>query len=255
MNNRYKFYIDEEEEYDDQIKFGLILSEPEEITYSMNDKLEYEEKELPNEYLIKYDFKNIYQKYNDCSSFSVCLQKEIEDQEKIILSRLFLYYNSRICHNSNITDDGSKLSSTYSSLMSYNICDDDLWKYDNDVNQKPNFCCYIDAGLRQRIKNYSKIMPVKNNMKFLLTKNKPIVIGIPIFNCFYRLCDQRSDQIYDIEDIKGNLISYHACLIIGYEYRNNIECWKIKNSHKKIPYFWIPINNNTTILEAWIINK
>jgi C1A family cysteine protease len=141
------------------------------------------------------------------------------------LSRLFLYYNTRVIEESIMDDAGVVyLGNTLESLKNQGVCTEELWPYDVEkFATKPSNECYKDA-LSRRIDSYEYIKDL-HGMKEILSSGKPVVIGMKVFLNFMR-ADARNFVISEPEENDYSL-GGHAVSVVGYTKDNH---FIIKNS-------------------------
>jgi hypothetical protein len=177
--------------------------------------------------------------HNDCTANAVQKQITISSLLKnklYVPSILYQYYNSRIINNEYgaLTDEGCQLEDVYSALMTFKICDSNLFDYTHSVYESPSAQCYIEALTAGNvIESFEKIRSEPTTIKYMLAKNKPIVCGIPIYENFFNLQPPHFIYSYNDSSRYGNnsprygLLGLHAILIYGY----NDHGFKVLNSH------------------------
>ena len=117
---------------------------------------------LPKKYSLRdkvkfiFDQKNI----NSCSANAVSQQLILSDKKqvmKFVPSRLYIYYNSRMTDNEDVskpvTDIGASLKSVYKSILNYNVISEDIYRYDTSkVNDVPSPEIYKEAMFKNMIR-------------------------------------------------------------------------------------------------------
>ena len=105
---------------------------------------------------------------------------KIKSPEKFVeLSRLFVYYNSRLIENTVDIDSGAYIRDGIKALRKYGACREDLWPYKpEEFATQPTQECYDDAATRS-IKNYRRLANV-NDMLDALNNNQPVVFGMSV---------------------------------------------------------------------------
>lgn len=172
--------------------------------------------------------------------------------EKFVeLSRLFVYYHSRLFLDEIEQDRGSFLRDGLKSIKHYGVCSEELWPYvaDNLAKQPPP-PCYLDAAKRT-ITSYN-ILFTNNEIREVLSTKQPVVLGMEIFNQIYKI-----DSKNPIISLPGNVaysLGYHAVTIMGYSDETN--SFLIKNSWGPDwgdkGYAWLPYNYVSTYgSERW----
>lgn len=174
------------------------------------------------------------------------------------LSRLFVYYNSRLQHRDTDKDSGTYIRLAFGTLTSLGTCSERSWPYDlNNLYVRPSWRAYQEA-YPNKIKSYYRIedatgVELVNNVKNALRSQHPVVFGMMV------------DQ--EFVDFRGTVVSMpksgrvlvggHCMVIVGYD--DNVNCWIVRNSwgtrwgssgYAYIPYeyldessasdFWVP---------------
>ena len=127
----------------------------------------YSFKELPSQ----FDLRDIYHikaynqgSTNSCSANAICNQINVILQElklKIIPSRSFLHFNSRLVDRENeksfkpISDDGATLLSSYKSIERFKISDDEYHPFNEmTINEFPSPQAYINGFSNDIVTSY-----------------------------------------------------------------------------------------------------
>lgn len=167
------------------------------------------------------------------------------------LSRLFLYYHSRLFSNELDADNGAYIRDGLKSVKNYGICSEDLWPYNiaKFANQ-PAPPCYLDA-VKRKITNYSTLYTVEE-IKNVLANNKPVIVGVEIFLDFLNV--SKENPIVKLPSTYTYSSGNHALLIMGYN--NETSSFLIKNSFGTSwgdnGYAWIPYTYITEYsFEKW----
>ncbi len=134
-------------------------------------------------------------KNNDCLEFcrSYLLLGAYEYLTKkanghnIVVSRLFIYYNSRVKANHNsdsITDSGCSMTDSIEALEEFGTCLESIWPYDiSRVNKRPNDQAYEQAESHTINKAYQINLDL-NEMKSCLAQGYPFAFGLRMFTSF-----------------------------------------------------------------------
>jgi C1A family cysteine protease len=169
------------------------------------------------------------------------------------LSRLFLYYNTRVLENTIAEDAGVfRMKNALISLKNQGICSEDLWPYDiSKFAEQPSQAAYQDA-LRRKIKSY-KLVPGVMEILENLNNNIPVVIGIEIFDRFLTI--NKSDPVVKLPSIREESLGGHAMCVLGYSLEK--AQFYVKNSFGTqwgdSGYCWIPFEYLTQYaFENWI---
>jgi len=158
------------------------------------------------------------------------------------LSRLFVYYNSRLMTRDQEKDEGTYIHIAFGTLSSLGTCSESKWPYDtNKVFIRPSWGSYREA-YANKINSYYRINSTgsdRNNLlKASLHAQHPIVFGMVV------------DQAY--QDYKGGIVQLpgstrvnpgrHCQVIVGYD--DNKQSWIVRNSWGSWwgegGYAWVP---------------
>lgn len=149
------------------------------------------------------------------------------------LSRLFLYYNSRMYISETNKDEGSYVHLVLEGLKKLGGCRETDWQYlEGQVYTQPNIISYKEAN-DNKIDNYYNISSTGqdrvNDIITAINANHPVIFGTSVAQSFINY-NGYSDNAFDIpaEPIVGG----HAITITGYrtnQYTGKKE-FLIKNS-------------------------
>lgn len=107
--------------------------------------------------------------------------------EKIDISRLFVYYNSRVrglSRGSWLTDSGSAITHGIQTMAEIGACLEEQWEYDRwRVNMKPSSECY-EAAREHMIVEALEVDLDLYELKTCLAQGFPIIISINVYNSF-----------------------------------------------------------------------
>lgn len=125
-------------------------------------------------------------------------------ERPIDVSRLFIYYNSRLKGlkgNEKIADKGSAIQHAIESLEESGVCLESLWPYDiKKVNTKPKQQCYTEAA-DYTITEALQVDVDVYEMKSCLAQGFPIIVSLNLFKSFDKARQKgvvplpRSDEI------------------------------------------------------------
>jgi C1A family cysteine protease len=157
------------------------------------------------------------------------------------LSRLFVYYNTRVEYGIVEEDEGMFLRDGLKSLAKFGVCTEELWPYDiNNFTQRPTDECYEDAKKRKILK-YQKLMSTYYITE-VLNRNKPVVFGMTIYDSFMNLNERISTVSFPSR--KESSLGGHAMCMIGYDLEKRL--FLAKNSFGpdwgNNGYCWIPFD-------------
>jgi C1A family cysteine protease len=178
-------------------------------------------------------------------------------QSLVDLSRLFVYYNSRLMHQAQDKDEGTYIHLAMGTLSAIGTCTELKWPYDiSKAFVKPTWGSYREAYVN-KIDSYYRISgsgDVRDEfIKRALQSNHVVVFGMTV------------DQAYI--DYEGGIVAMpksvrvnsggHCQVIVGYD--DTKRCWIVRNSwgtswgefgYAYVPYtyldaseandFWVP---------------
>ena len=131
------------------------------------------------------------------------------------LSRLFVYYNSRLLDNSVMEDAGAYIRDGMKAVKRFGICSEKLWPYDiTKFNVRPTDECYADA-LARTITAYQSLTTL-DEVRQAVNDNKPVVIGITVYDSFNNVSRYNPVMQTPSEDEKDSG-GGHAMTIVGYD--------------------------------------
>lgn len=131
------------------------------------------------------------------------------------LSRLFLYYNSRILEESVETDSGViEIKSTLDAAKEYGICTEEIWPYQaNTIYTTPSNEAYTDA-LQRRIPSYEFIANDDAMREVISLYSKPVLIGMYVFDDF--MLANKTKYIIPMPNDTEFALGGHAVIVVGY---------------------------------------
>jgi len=146
------------------------------------------------------------------SAYENMLRSSYNDMTE--LSRLFLYYHTRLLENSVSYDSGViYLRSAMKAGNKYGICREDFWDYTiSEFTFKPSEESYADA-LTRKIINYESVTNVTDIID-LLVKLKPVVIGFKVYPSFMGV--NIDNSTIPIPSVTESSLGGHAVSIVGY---------------------------------------
>lgn len=165
-----------------------------------------------------------------------------------ILSRQFLYYNTRKREGNESFDSGATIRTTMSMLNKLGACPEELWPYiESNMFQKPSKEAYA-AALDWQSVRYSRIWQHERLIKGCLAEGYPVAFGFSVRESFY---DVNSTGLYYP---KGRTLGGHAVLLVAYDddFNGTGQKWVgVQNSwgreFGKKGMFWMPTSNLTDL--------
>ena len=145
------------------------------------------------------------------------------------ISRLFVYYNTRMVRGIEDTDGGGFIRDGIKSLVRFGYCSEKIWKFDEEkINTKPDGKSYKEAK-RHLIKEYKRILNILNIMDIIkcLASGYPVIFGITLYESFESKIVAKTGKI-PIPKIDERVIGGHCMLIIGYDWKTKL--FTVRNS-------------------------
>lgn len=154
------------------------------------------------------------------------------------LSRLFVYYNTRMLEGTTGMDQGAYIRTTMKALRKFGACLEHMWMHrPSKVLTKPNDKCYKDGETRQ-VLEYLRVTRGAG-MREALADGYPVIFGMILHAGFMKTkrngivpMPRRGEQSY----------GGHAMLIVGYDL--NAKMYLVRNSWGprwgRGGYCWIP---------------
>jgi C1A family cysteine protease len=129
------------------------------------------------------------------------------------LSRLFVYYNTRVIDDSVDKDQGAYLSSSMKALKQYGACLESTWPFNpKHILQKPDAECYEEAFLT-KVVEYARVAQ-GGPIRAALADGYPVVFGMMLEESFMRT---GKDGIVALPGQLPEWVGGHAMLIVGYD--------------------------------------
>lgn len=142
------------------------------------------------------------------------MQNLAKENSAELLSRLFIYYNSRMLEGKADEDAGSTLRESLAGVAKYGVCTEDLWPYDiTKFNVRPTELCYQDA-LPRRITRYRRIKNISDAVD-ALNNRIPVVFGVTVFRGFDYL--DQDNTIVPLPTEGEQDSGGHAMCMVGYD--------------------------------------
>jgi len=150
-----------------------------------------------------------------CNAFQYCITSMTSN--KLVISRLFLYANSRIIQDSTLDDDcGTDIPTAAQALITNGICTEAVYPYSNDFTQFPILGIFKQCNLFKSF-TYTAISQTITSIKTYLSKtNTPILIGINVYDSFMTKTVSTTGIVPMPNMIKENNLGGHCVVIVGY---------------------------------------
>lgn len=140
----------------------------------------------------------------------------------IELSRLFVYYNSRLMHGWQDRDDGTYIRTAMGTLSSLGTCSEKKWPYDTSkVFIRPTWGSYRE-GYANKIDKFYRINGTGNQridfIKSALRSHHPVVFGMDVNDDFMKIGYSGLVKSPQTQVFTGG----HAMLIVGFDDGQNV---------------------------------
>jgi C1A family cysteine protease len=144
-----------------------------------------------------------------------------------IPSRLFIYWNERVMEGSTMIDDGAIIRDGIKSLAKIGYCNEDLWKFEEELLlKKPSKECF-DQAKKYKSLNYYRINNSKiRDLKNCLAQGFPIVFGATLYASFDEA--EKNGGAVPMPKKDEDILGGHCMLLIGYD--DDKQQFKIRNS-------------------------
>jgi C1A family cysteine protease len=142
------------------------------------------------------------------------LTKQEKPTEFVDLSRLFVYYNTRVLHGNVKEDNGAYLRDAIKAVETYGVCAESYWPYRiSYFDDEPNESAYADAKKRN-LKNYKRIINIQSALDAVYNK-KPVIFGLEIFGDFLDLTTDTATLVFpNANDLS---LGGHAMTLVAYD--------------------------------------
>lgn len=143
------------------------------------------------------------------------------------LSRLFVYYNSRLMTQDQNKDNGTYIRLAFGTLSALGTCSEATWAYDlKNLFTRPNWSCYREA-YANKVSNYYSIdvdgQERTDQIKQALRSQHVVVFGMEVDQGFM---DTGKDGV--VPAFSGNTLGGHCTCIVGYD--DNRSRFIVRNS-------------------------
>ena len=172
------------------------------------------------------------------------------------LSRLFVYYNSRLMHGAQEVDGGTYIRLAIGTLSSLGTCTEDKWPYDTSkVFVRPTWGSYREA-YANKVGSYYRIVGTGDDriqqVKKAIQTCNPVVFGVSIDQAFL---DLRNFDVAPLD--RARIVGAHAMMICGYDdyarsliVRNSWGTLWGDNGYCRMPYTYLDAGEAD---DLWVI--
>lgn len=201
-----------------------------------------------------------------CTANATCSALELmgkRAEKSCDLSRLFMYYETRLMEN-RIGQDGAALRDALKSANKAGVPLESIWPYDiSKVDAKPSQESYDDAS-KHLLTRYESV-PIDGdsvfksiqNIKSALTEGLPVIVAMPLSSSIYQISGPLSQHNYLPVSEKYPFIGNHAFYIVGYDDDLNGGVWICANSWGSTwgdnGYFALGQTLSNGLMEAWVV--
>jgi len=185
------------------------------------------------------------------------------DQQKESLpvqsvSRLFIYYYSRLLMGTVDQDSGVNNRDMLKALNQYGFCDESLWPYDvNRFTAKPSQEA-ITAAAANRIQSYAVVNQTLGGVKGCLASGFPFLFGFTVYESFESQEVARTG-IVPMPQRSEQAVGGHDVCIVGYSditqrftFKNSWGTGWGKGGFAEIPYAYVLDPNLSG--DFWVVN-
>lgn len=131
------------------------------------------------------------------------------------LSRLFVYYNSRVIEDTVDEDMGAYIRDAVKSASRYGACTEKKWPYKVPKwASKPSKSCYAD-GAKRSVSLYVRVGTFDDIIN-VLADGYPVVFGATLYESFTSP-EVAKSGIVPLPKLNERTIGGHAMLIVGYD--------------------------------------
>jgi C1A family cysteine protease len=183
------------------------------------------------------------------------LMRRLHNNSSFEVSRLFLYYNTRVLMGTEGEDSGAYEEAVIQSLLQDGVCDERTYPYvESRFTQTPNDNCY-DEAQNHKIGRYECVGNDLDAWRSALAEGYPIFFGITVFPSFMNPRNGRISMPRSGEPEDGG----HAMCCVGYSDPDRV--FIVRNSwgtqwgdrgYCYIPYDYI-CNDKYNSGDNWVI--
>jgi C1A family cysteine protease len=136
--------------------------------------------------------------------------------KSVEVSRLFIYYNTRLLEGTVNQDSGAYLRDAVKAANKWGAAEEKLWPYNaRKYAVKPDLASYGDAN-KYKLTTYSRclnLQAVKNS----LALGNPVVAGLLLFSSFLSKYTETTGIVAYPNVKREYLLGGHAVVIVGYD--------------------------------------
>lgn len=147
-----------------------------------------------------------------CTANAGCANKSYFINNRVELSRLFLYYKERLIEGTVYEDSGASIRDICIALTKYGVCEENLFPY--DITKFANMPSVIadQNALQYTINSYHRITSVEE-VKQALANLLPVLLGINVYESFENV---GKNGVVPMPGNFESVLGGHAVLLVGY---------------------------------------
>jgi C1A family cysteine protease len=134
---------------------------------------------------------------------------------KLLLSRLFIYYQERVIENDVDQDAGAEIRDGVSALASLGAPPETDWPYVESTFTNPPSATAIKDALQYKISSYHRVLNW-NECKHSLASGNPVSFGFTVYDNFESDFVTNSGYLGMPDENKNYTVGGHAILLVGY---------------------------------------
>jgi C1A family cysteine protease len=180
--------------------------------------------------------------------------------EKLVPSRLFIYYNERVIEGSVGQDSGAQIRDGVKSVAKLGVCFESgasAWPYNiREFTERPPAACY-KAAEKHQIVQYSRLVPILSQLKGCLAAGYPFVFGFTVYESFESQQVATSGNV-PMPSPSEHALGGHAVCCVGYDdktqtftVRNSWSSRWGRNGYCRMPYAYL--TNEHLARDFWTI--
>lgn len=136
------------------------------------------------------------------------------DNAYVNLSRLFLYYNTRLLEGNVGFDSGCTIRTTLKAIAKYGVCAETYWPYViSKFRTKPSARAYINA-LKRVIPGYYKLRTL-GEVKASIAEGIPVMFGFTVYENF-ESSEVARTGVLEMPGVCEAPLGGHCVLAVGY---------------------------------------
>lgn len=165
---------------------------------------------------------------NAISNAHLFEQMREKKAQRIVPSRLFIYFNERKMEGTIKQDSGAMIRDGFKSIATEGVCSESSWPYDiNKFAKTPPKSCYKTA-LSHTALQYQRLNNTNlNELKACLASGFPFVFGFTVYTNF-ESAQVAKDGIVNLPQAGEEVLGGHAVMCVGYD--DSTQRFKVMNS-------------------------